>query len=62
MQTDCEALGFSTHIKGEFTVTEQPSNKTEFISIFPAGEQVPVTEVYNSKTLESRNGKKKKKK
>lgn len=59
MQTDCKALGFSTHIKWEFTTTEQPSNKTEFISTFPAGEQVPVTEVHSSKTLESRKGKKK---
>lgn len=39
-------------------MTEQPSNKTEFISTFPAGEQVPVAEVHSSKTLESRRGKK----
>lgn len=61
MQTDCKALGFSTHIKQEFTMTEQPSNKTEVISTFPAGEQVPVTEVHNSKTLQSRMGRKKNK-
>lgn len=54
MQTDRAALGFSTHIKWEFTITEQPSNKTEV-----TGEQVPVTDMHSSKTLQSRKGEKK---
>jgi len=58
MKTDCGALGFSTNFKWKFTITKLISNKTKVISMLPAGEQVPVTELHNSRKLQSSKGKK----